>query len=290
MENFVRPSSPPKYFALDVDGTFYAFDEDSYAKNRKAFRKLVEAGYVPFLCTGRPLLGVFEDLKDLYTDGIYNGFPGVYQNGAIVYNHHGDLIILKSFDADFIGSLCNILVQHDLRGSALFLSANGMHSLSTDSRCLQILKTISTVTAELDIVSPDDLKLVDILQIFVVDFHNLAPYIAWKENVDCVTKHSHCGITTINPPGITKEAGIRALMKEANVSTKDCAFIGDGDNDIEAMELADYSFAVGNADDSVKAHAKYVLEETNEEGAFAKAVSLLYGIETDLTKCCTRSN
>ncbi|KAK1443234.1 HAD like protein [Babesia gibsoni] len=279
MENFVRPSSPPKYFALDVDGTFYAFDEDSYTKNRKAFRKLVEAGYVPFLCTGRPLFAVTDVLFELLDDGVYKGFPGVYQNGASIYDMHGNLLSISTFSKELLVQFCECLQKHGLENLAIFFTPTKGYTLAKESLCWQRLMGIWTLSHELTCTSAQEIIDSDIVEIVACDYPRMEPYLPHEESRNFIVKHGTHGLSDFIPAGTTKAMGIQKLLQKYDADNRDCAFIGDGDNDIEAMDLIDYSFAVGNADDSVKAHAKYVLEETNEEGAFAKAVSLLYGVD-----------
>ncbi|KAK1937957.1 putative HAD superfamily hydrolase [Babesia divergens] len=291
--NFVRPTTPPKYFGLDIDGTFHAFDAKAFEKNRKAFRKMMEAGYVPFCCTGmlrlivsyvclgRPLLGTYGVLEELYSDGVYKGFPGVYQNGAAVYNEHGDLINAVTFDKAFLRRFCAIIEEHDLRELAVFISGSCVYTLSEESECWDHIIGIWDLDVKTECVSADRIVDAGIIQIILWNYKKCAPYLLFTEGEDFVIKHGACGLSDINPPGVTKARGIAKLLECQGVNVSDCGFIGDGSNDIEAMQASNMSFAVGNASDEVKSHAKYVLEETNEEGAFAKAISLLYGITVD---------
>ncbi|GIX65418.1 haloacid dehalogenase-like hydrolase family member protein [Babesia caballi] len=133
----------------------------------------------------------------------------------------------------------------------------------------------------LKVASVDEIVDADILEMLVADYTRLQVHLTSEEGVDFVAKQGACGLCDLSPPGITKVIGLRSLMQHAGATTKDCCYIGDGTNDMEAMEAVDLSFAVGNAIDSVKASAKYVVEETYEEAAFAKVVSLVYDIDVE---------
>uniref|UniRef100_A0A1E1XGY1 Putative had superfamily hydrolase n=1 Tax=Amblyomma aureolatum TaxID=187763 RepID=A0A1E1XGY1_9ACAR len=279
LSNFVPPSKPPKYFAIDVDGTFHAHDAAAFAKNLMAFRKLVESGKQPFFCTGRPLFSAIDVLDDLYTDGVYRGYPGVYQNGAVVFNERAELISKTLFSESFVRNLCDAVEAHGLQDIVVFFSDTDAYSLVPKSHCWDRLVKIWNLNAELKVASVDEILKAGVVQVMTSQLPSLKAHLSGVEGVDYIVKCGACGIGDINPPGTTKAVGLRTLLGQYNTDPMDCCYIGDGSNDIEAMQQADWSFAVGNASDDVKSKAKYVVEETYNQAAFAKVVSLVYGID-----------
>jgi len=64
------------------------------------------------------------------------------------------------------------------------------------------------------------------------------------------------------------------MAQRLGISTDEVATIGDMHNDVAMFEVSGLSFAMGNASDEVKQHAKRVTA-TNEEDGFAKAMEVV---------------
>lgn len=68
---------------------------------------------------------------------------------------------------------------------------------------------------------------------------------------------------------VTKSLGVHFLCGHYGISEAQAAAFGDGENDITMLQAAGYGFAMGNAQDAVKAQADYVTLTNDEEGLFA---------------------
>ena len=80
----------------------------------------------------------------------------------------------------------------------------------------------------------------------------------------------------ITPPGQNKGTFVQAMARRLGISTDAVATIGDMHNDVAMFEVSGLSFAMGNASDEVKQHAKRVTA-SNEEDGFAKAMDVILG-------------
>jgi Cof subfamily protein (haloacid dehalogenase superfamily) len=78
----------------------------------------------------------------------------------------------------------------------------------------------------------------------------------------------------ITPPGQNKGTFVQAMARRLGISTDAVATIGDMHNDVAMFEVSGLSFAMGNASDEVKGHAKRVTA-SNEEDGFAKAMDVI---------------
>jgi len=78
----------------------------------------------------------------------------------------------------------------------------------------------------------------------------------------------------ITPPGQNKGTFVQSMAQRFGVSTDEVATIGDMHNDVAMFEVSGMSFAMGNASDDVKKHAKRVTA-TNEKDGFAKAMDVI---------------
>ncbi|AFZ80157.1 haloacid dehalogenase-like hydrolase family member protein [Theileria equi strain WA] len=209
-----RPESkdPPKYFAIDIDGTLLAKNKEGWERNIEAFAKAREMGYTPFLCTGNSFGRSMSKLGQEFIERTgYKGYPGVYLHGIQIYDSDGNRLKPKYNVPTFL---------------------------------LWIKSAI----------------LVDIIGRFICSTFMGK----WLSNSVC---------------SINKATGIKDLMKPLGVPPEQCGFIGNDWNDIQAMDFCDISFAVGNAPDYVKKHAKVVLDKTCDEGAVAEALKIVYGLQ-----------
>jgi hypothetical protein len=78
----------------------------------------------------------------------------------------------------------------------------------------------------------------------------------------------------ITPPGQNKGTFVQTMARRLAISTDAVATIGDMHNDVAMFEVSGLSFAMGNASDEVKQHAKRVTY-SNEEDGFARAMQIV---------------
>jgi hydroxymethylpyrimidine pyrophosphatase-like HAD family hydrolase len=67
-------------------------------------------------------------------------------------------------------------------------------------------------------------------------------------------------------PDVTKGAGLEFLSRRLGFTPARTIAFGDGENDVELLEWADYGVAVANAHERVKAVASLVCPSVDEEG------------------------
>jgi Cof subfamily protein (haloacid dehalogenase superfamily) len=67
-------------------------------------------------------------------------------------------------------------------------------------------------------------------------------------------------------PGITKLTGVRALAEAYGMELQDIMFVGDGGNDLHAMEAVGVPVAMANADANVRAVARHVVPHVDDAG------------------------
>ncbi len=82
----------------------------------------------------------------------------------------------------------------------------------------------------------------------------------------------------ITPAGEDKGTFVEALAKRLNISTRNIATIGDMQNDLAMFAKSGLSFAMGNAEDNVKAQATRVTD-SNENDGFAKAIDQIMALD-----------
>lgn len=72
----------------------------------------------------------------------------------------------------------------------------------------------------------------------------------------------------MGPKGYTKGDTLARLMKNFGWSKDEAFVFGDGGNDISMFKQTNYSFAMGQALESVKNEAKYITLSNDEDGIY----------------------
>jgi Cof subfamily protein (haloacid dehalogenase superfamily) len=76
-------------------------------------------------------------------------------------------------------------------------------------------------------------------------------------------------------PEVCKGNGLKLMCQHLDIDPKQCLAFGDGDNDIEFLQLAGKGFAMKNARDVVKAIADEVIEYNNDEDGVIRTLKVM---------------
>ena len=71
---------------------------------------------------------------------------------------------------------------------------------------------------------------------------------------------------SITKPGITKATGIESICEILGLTIDQAMMIGDGLNDLPAINAVGHPVAMGNAEDEVKALAKHIVADVDHDG------------------------
>ena len=80
------------------------------------------------------------------------------------------------------------------------------------------------------------------------------------------------GMLEVLPKGSSKGKGVEFVLDMLNVAPERVMAIGDGENDIEMLQLVGLGIAVANATEATKAAADVVSQFTNDEDAVAHSI------------------
>lgn len=87
---------------------------------------------------------------------------------------------------------------------------------------------------------------------------------AFSGRLSAVT--SGYGAIDIIQEGVHKAWGIRQLMDQWQIGSKEIMAFGDSENDLEMLELADFSYAMANGDEKIKCIASRLAPANTEAG------------------------
>ncbi|MFK3937483.1 HAD-IIB family hydrolase [Alkalihalobacillus sp. NPDC078783] len=78
--------------------------------------------------------------------------------------------------------------------------------------------------------------------------------------------------------GVHKGETVKAIQSMLGVTKEETVSFGDGENDVELMDIASYSFAVNNACENTKKAAQYVMKLTNDQDGVLHTIEALLNL------------
>lgn len=208
-------------------------------------------------------------------DGIISEFcPGVFVQGLLVYGRQGREIFRSNLDP----SLCREAFCYSLEHEIPLIAFS-------EDRCLTLfghplVDTLHTLYHEpkAEIIPSIEhlLARVDIQKVIFLDTADgvatmLRPY--WSEATKdrATVVQAVPDMLEIVPFGTSKGSGVQMLLDHLGASPDEIMAIGDGENDVEMLELASLGIALSNGSDKAKAVAN-VIGVSNDEDGVADAI------------------
>ena len=85
--------------------------------------------------------------------------------------------------------------------------------------------------------------------------------------------HNYCHLEVYAKEN-SKATGALKVLELLNIDIKDSYAFGDGDNDIELMEVAKIGVAMGNGTENLKKVSDYVTDDIEKDGIYNALVKL----------------
>ncbi|TYH12991.1 hypothetical protein ES288_A06G109700v1 [Gossypium darwinii] len=267
-----------KYIFCDMDGTLLNRKSQVSLTNARALKEASSRGLKIVIATGkaRPAAISVLQMVDLAgKDGIISEHsPGVFLQGLLVYGINGREIFKRNLDPNvcreaghyslehkvplvaFCQDCCLTLFNHPL--------VDTLHTVYHEPKA-EIMPSVEHLVTAADI---QKLIFFDTAEGIAT---NLRPYWseATKDHASVVQAVSD--MLEIVPFGTSKGSGVKLLLDHLGVSSKEIMAIGDGENDMEMLELASLGVALSNGSDKTKAVAD-VIGVSNDEDGVADAI------------------
>jgi Cof subfamily protein (haloacid dehalogenase superfamily) len=255
----------------DVDGTLLPKDKVLTEGNKRAVRKLHEAGIGFTIVSSRPTIGMgflIEPLAISLPIGAFNGSsivdaqlkpieqhliaPDVAQRSLDVLDAFGvdiwlftnDQWLTRNPDGEYVGHE-KLAIKHDpviVKDFTPYLNAaRKIVGATSDAPLLQRCEA------------------------------------AMQQAVghEATAVRSQTYYLDVTPPGHDKGTFVVAMAKRLGISTDAVATIGDMQNDLPMFARSGVSFAMGNATDDVKKHATHVTDSNERDGVAAAVEAVL---------------
>ncbi|KAK4490982.1 hypothetical protein RD792_001703 [Penstemon davidsonii] len=266
------------YIFCDMDGTLLNSKSQISLSNAEALKEATSRGVKVVIATGKTRPAAVSLLKMVNLagkDGIVSEFtPGVFVQGLLVYGRQGREIFRRNLNP----SICREALQYSLENNVPIIAFS-------EDRCLTLFEhplvdSLHTIYQEpkAEIIPSVDQLLagVEIQKVIFLDTTEgvsttLRPYWEVVTNDRASVVQAQPDMLEIVPPGTSKGSGVKILLDHLGVTPNEIMAIGDGENDVEMLELASLGVALSNGSEKAKAVAN-VIGISNDEDGVADAI------------------
>ena len=265
-----------KLIAIDMDGTLLNGKKHIDKVQKEAIHEAIEAGIKIVLCTGRPLYGILPFYEELGLSELDSEGYVILNNGCSIHKtKNWELIDQVNFTSDDIDYLYKFSEGYDIN----FTLVNDYYYFNIDDRkpTDELITDAGFVFSDITNISLKEAKngKHKIIKIMFLGNPNIMANFQ-KEN-ESILKDKYSSVLSqpyiyeILPKGNNKGTGLKKLAKKLGIKQEEIMAIGDGNNDIEMFEYANYSVAMENGTELAKKAAKYETD-SNENNGVAKAI------------------
>lgn len=273
-----------KLIAIDMDGTLLNHRNEISKVNAEAIKYTQSLGIEVVIATGR---SYFDALTICEMSGISTYIIG--NNGSTLHNKDGNKVFSIKIAEELIEESIKWLEENNYyyevsTPNYIYTPVNGRQiikqelnsilSKNPDEDMLNYIYAVdkqfgqqgfSFINSYRDIVD----KKEDILNIlsFSLDKDKRkkgAEYFGKYKDLSLFLSTEY--IFEMVSSRASKGLALKTFADMNNISIKDAVAIGDSDNDIPMLSAVDYSVAMGNASDEVKAICRYITKTNEEDG------------------------
>eukprot|EP00878_Enallax_costatus_P001202 GHUV01001344.1.p1 GENE.GHUV01001344.1~~GHUV01001344.1.p1 ORF type:complete len:351 (+),score=61.77 GHUV01001344.1:194-1246(+) len=250
--------------ASDVDGTLLTSQQQLTEGVETAVRQAADAGVPLVVATGKARGPWVPDV--LPRLGLE--LPGVFLQGLLIADKDGNILHSRCLPDDVVLSCIQLAAKHDITLTAycsdrIFCKEIDEHT----NRLLWYKEPTPEPVGDLEshlLGRIETQKLIFMAPQKVIDVVRPLIEAALAGRATCTTALS--GMLEVLPLGASKGAGVSWLLDYLGMDASGLMACGDGENDIEMLQLAAIGVAMGNAKREVVEVADYVVAKNDEDG------------------------
>lgn len=256
-----------KIVAIDLDGTLLDPEGVLSEENADAVRRATEAGVQVVIATGKSRGSIERLLPQLALES-----PGVFNQGLVIYDAAGSILQETALDEEVVDDILRFARERELP----YFAYSGQHIVTPfDSEYRQRLIDLYHEPTPVIGEPEADRAVHKIVVIDPEDDETMQGEVRATLEEICEGK-AHItqavpNFVEVLPAGTSKGAGLRWLLDELDIPPEQVLAIGDGENDVEMLQLAGIGVAMGNAHPRVKEVADVVVG-SNEQSGVAEAI------------------
>uniref|UniRef100_N1R2I3 Phosphatase yidA n=1 Tax=Aegilops tauschii TaxID=37682 RepID=N1R2I3_AEGTA len=261
-----------------LDGTLLNSKSQVTARNAEALKEARSRGVNIVIATGKTRPAAIDALNMVDLSGrngiVSESSPGIFLQGLLVYGLEGREIYRNTLNQEVCREAFLYSLEHKV--PLVAFSQDRCFSMFKDPLVDSLHEVYHEPKAE--IVSSID-QLLGTAEIQKLVFigtsegvsSTLRPYWtkAIKERAGVL--QAQPDMLELVPPATSKGTGVKILLDHLCISPDEVMAIGDGENDIEMLEVASLGVALANGAEKTKAVAN-VIGATNDEDGVAQAI------------------
>jgi len=242
-----------------MDGTLLNSNHEVSDRFFEIFKALKNKNIQFVAASGRQYHSMAHKLAPIKDDVIFAA-----ENGAYV-KHKEQVLLTTPIDTNSIVSILSSVAPITYAHPVL-CSKDSAYVNGSSDEFLELLREYYT---EFNVVD-DELKVEDeILKVAIYHFKDSEAYIypAVKHLENSLkVKVSGSNWVDVSHKNAHKGYALKKLMQLYNISSDELMVFGDYNNDLEMLQLSDYSFAMANAHPNVKKIAKFETASNDDFG------------------------
>jgi len=269
-----------KVIALDLDGTLLNKKKEISLSNQERIQKLREQGVKVVLASGRSATAMRYYYNQLGLDE-----PMVCCNGGFVVDPITEKVIAsRPIKREDLETAAELLRQEDAYYLVYTATTLWMSSIqfSMDQWVFRNRKLAPEDQVDIkireDLESLFDEEPIYKLFVFCVNEEEKQDRIQLLRKLPGLeVSDSLPGAIDLMRKGVTKADGLKDIADYYGISMNEIAFMGDHNNDVEALKQAGLGVAMGNATEAARNAADWLTDDHDEDGV-KTALDRLFGI------------
>ncbi len=249
---------------IDLDGTLLNHEHIVSPRVEQALTAALAQGVQIVLATGKTRTAGIPIIEQF---GLTT--PGIYVQGLVVYDPNGAVTHQLTLDPALVRQVITFVED---RGFSIAAYAEGRILSPRYSKSLEDELTLRHEVAP-DVVGPlqNRLDTLKINKLIVWGEARAITGLRWQLNmqIGSAGRLIQPGIReTIEllPPGGSKAWALKQILKDMKIDAANVLAIGDGENDIEMLQLAGIGVAMGQSIQQVKDAADHVVASNEKDG------------------------
>jgi len=243
-----------KIVFFDVDGTITYHEDGSISTNTKeAIKELIKKGIKVVAATGRPL-SMCEEIRELGIDTF------ITANGAYV-KHNQQVIHKVTMDKKVVRELVGFSYTEN-QGLSFFTEDFSMNGVK-DAEIVKALKETLSLNYYPTIKQQIYNHEVYLMCLYATDetvekYFQKFPYLTLQR--------WHPFVVNVLQEEVSKSLAIIKVLQYFDIDKSEAIAFGDGENDIDMLELVGFGVAMGNGNEELKKVADFVTKKSSEDG------------------------
>ncbi len=253
-----------KVIAVDIDGTLLNSKHELTTRVEKALRAAVDKDVRVVLTTGKTRVSANWLVERL---GLTT--PGVFLQGLAIYEPDGTVRYQQTLD---VGLARQVITFAEDRGFTVVVYSGPNLLMHIEHPIGETLaKDYHEPKAEVIGPLQNVLGELPVNKLVLHGPEKRIKALRWQLSMQLngaatLVQAQVPTMLEVLPPGASKGAALKRLLKDMGVSPENVLAIGDGENDISMVELAGLGVAVGNGHDGLKESADHVVASNDDDG------------------------